>query len=69
MRKAKIQMKKAMRKYQLNVKGRVDRVLFGRASIFPGGQKSFGNEIDGVEAARIVRLRGGDHLWAWEKSR
>jgi len=29
-RKAKRKMKKAMRKYRLNVKGRIDRVLLGR---------------------------------------
>ena len=39
-------MKKAMRKYLLNVKGRVDRVLFGRVLIFVRGHKSFGDEIE-----------------------
>ena len=40
-------MKKAMRKYRLNVKGRIDRVLLGRVWVFLGGGKSFGGEMEG----------------------
>ena len=45
-REALREMKKAMRKHLLSTNGRVDRVLFGRVSIFFGGDKSFGDEIE-----------------------
>ena len=39
-------MEKAMRKYRLNVKRRVDRVLFERVSIVFKEHKSFEDDIE-----------------------
>ena len=47
MKKDRRQMKKAIRKYRLNVKGRIDRVLYGRVSVFFRGDKRFGGEMEG----------------------
>lgn len=39
-------MEKAMKKYRMNAKGRVDRVLFGRVSIVLKEDKSFEDDSE-----------------------
>lgn len=53
MRKARRQMKEAMRKYQLSAKERVDRAPPERVSALLGGDKSFGGDMEGGRGSAV----------------